>query len=118
MRLQCCFPVISDIKVKEPTPESLTKKKKEYMPPRFMSVAEASQQILEIIKTRNESPISGENLAVGLARVGSEQQKIIACSLDKMAATDLGSPLHSLIISAKDLHPLEVEFLQQFLIKS
>lgn len=108
---------VLDIKVKEPTLESLTKKKKEYMPPRFMSVAEASQQILEIIKARNESPISGENLAIGLARVGSEQQKIAACPLNKMATIDLGPPLHSLIISAKELHPLEVEFLEQFLIK-
>lgn len=41
---------VLDIKVKEPTLESLTKKKKEYMPPRFMSVAEAAIQILQIIE--------------------------------------------------------------------
>lgn len=40
----------SDIKVKEPTLESLTKKKKEYMPPKFMSVQEAARQILKIIE--------------------------------------------------------------------
>ncbi|KAI4468611.1 diphthine synthase [Holotrichia oblita] len=39
-----------DIKVKEPTPESLTRKKKEYMPPKFMSVQEAAQQLLNIIQ--------------------------------------------------------------------
>lgn len=38
-----------DIKVKEPTLESLTKKKKEYMPSKFMSVSEATEQILQII---------------------------------------------------------------------
>lgn len=104
-----------DIKVKEPTLESLTKKKKEYMPPRFMSVAEASQQILEIIKKRSDSsPMTSSSLAVGLARVGSEEQKIIACSLTKMAEVDLGPPLHSLVVTAKDLHPLEIEYLQQF----
>lgn len=84
------------------------------MPPRFMSVAEASQQILEIIKNRNDPQISRTTVVVGLARVGSEQQKIVACSLEKMAEVDLGPPLHSLIVSAKDLHPLEVEFLEQF----
>lgn len=44
-----------DIKVKEPTLESLTKKKREYMPPRFMTVNEAASQLLEIleIKTKN-----------------------------------------------------------------
>lgn len=39
-----------DIKVKEPTLESLTKKKREYMPPKFMSVSEACSQILKIIE--------------------------------------------------------------------
>lgn len=84
------------------------------MPPRFMSVAEASQQILQVIEKRDRSPISRSNLAVGLARVGSENQKIVACSLTKMAEFDLGPPLHSLVISARELHPLETEFLEQF----
>lgn len=43
-----------DIKVKEPTLESLTKKKKEYMPPKFMSVKEAAEQILKIIEKKKE----------------------------------------------------------------
>lgn len=79
-----------------------------------MSVAEASQQILAVIKNRKGSSFIGENLVVGLARVGSDQQKIVACSLGKMVEVDLGSPLHSLIVCAKDLHPLELEFLEQF----
>lgn len=83
------------------------------MPPRFMSVAEASQQILEIVNN-NDLVISKENLSVGLGRVGSDQQRIVACSLKKMATIDLGPPLHSLIITAKELHPLELEFLEQF----
>ena len=41
-----------DIKVREPTLESLCKKKKEYMPPRFMSVAEAANQLVEIAEER------------------------------------------------------------------
>lgn len=50
-----------DIKVKEPTLESLTRKKKEYMPPKFMSVKEAAEQILKIIEKRNEL---GENIGL------------------------------------------------------
>jgi diphthine synthase len=42
-----------DIHVKEPTLESLTKKKKEYQPPRFMSVSEAAVQLLEIIRRKD-----------------------------------------------------------------
>lgn len=51
-----------DIKVKEPTLESITKKKKEYMPPRFMSVAEAAAQLLETIEGKVEE--SGDETGV------------------------------------------------------
>ncbi|XP_063704741.1 diphthine methyl ester synthase [Culicoides brevitarsis] len=110
-----------DIKVKEPTLESLMKKKREYMPPRFMSVAEACEQLYQIIvKKRNEGQelaYTEESLFVGLARVGHETQQIVACSLEKMRNFDLGAPLHSLILPAKELHPLETEYLEQFLMK-
>lgn len=115
------FNCSTDIRVKEPTLESLMKKKREYQPPRFMSVSEASQQLLEIIKKRRTEGIPDDQLAytekslfVGLARVGHETQAIKACTLSEMAETDLGAPLHSLILPAKTLHPLEIEYLQQF----
>lgn len=111
----------ADIRVKEPTLESLTRKKKEYQPARFMSVAEASQQLLEIVKRRRadgipdaELAFTEESLFVGVARVGHETQAIKACTLAEMAALDLGPPLHSLVLPAKKLHPLEIEYLQQF----
>lgn len=44
-----------DIKVKEPTLESILKRKKEYMPPKFMSVAEAADQLLRIVDKKLES---------------------------------------------------------------
>ena len=108
-----------DIKVKEPTLESLTKKKREYMPPRFMSVSEAADQLLKIIQKKKETgqektAYIESSLAIGLARVGHESQVIVACSLEKMRETDLGPPLHSLILPSKHLHPLEIEYLQQF----
>ena len=49
---------------------------------------------------------------MGLARVGSEDQTIKFGSLEEMAKTELGPPLHSFIV-AGDLHPLEVEFLNK-----
>ncbi|XP_021923092.1 diphthine methyl ester synthase isoform X2 [Zootermopsis nevadensis] len=106
-----------DIRVKEPTLESLTKKRKEYQPPRFMSVSEAAGQLLEIISRRHrdhkEFAYTGTTLCVGVARVGSDTQQILACTLQEMKDADLGPPLHSLII-AGHLHPLEVEYLTQF----
>uniref|UniRef100_A0A182RI21 diphthine methyl ester synthase n=1 Tax=Anopheles funestus TaxID=62324 RepID=A0A182RI21_ANOFN len=115
-----------DIKVKEPTLESLMKKKREYMPPRFMSVSEAAGQLLEIVANKSaqseadnngpqkEHGLKENSLVVGLARVGHETQQIVACSLREMEHIDLGPPLHSLIIPNRNLHALEKEFLQQF----
>lgn len=51
----CSIFLCVDIKVKEPTLESLTKKKKEYMPPKFMSVSEASKQILDVVARKSEA---------------------------------------------------------------
>ena len=41
-----------DIKIKEPTLESIMKKKKEYMPPKFMSVNEAASQLIAILDNK------------------------------------------------------------------
>lgn len=86
-----------------------------------MSVAEAAQQLLQIVKKRRESGIAESELAfteqslfVGVARVGHETQAIKVCTLTEMAESDLGPPLHSLVLPAKKLHPLEIEYLQQF----
>ncbi|XP_065341136.1 diphthine methyl ester synthase [Cloeon dipterum] len=105
-----------DIQVKEPTPESITKKVKQYLPPRFMSVAQASVQLLKIVEDDCEKVITEDNLIVGLARVGSDSQKIMAGSLKMMSASDLGPPLHCLIVPG-ELHPLETEYLEQYLVK-
>ncbi|XP_076638276.1 diphthine methyl ester synthase [Colletes latitarsis] len=108
-----------DIKVKEPTPETITKKKKEYMQPRFMSVSEAASQLIETFQekakeTAEELVLDESTIVVGLARVGWDNQRIVACSLREMASVDLGPPLHCLIIPATELHPLESEFLMQY----
>jgi len=107
-----------DIQVKEPTWESLTKKIKEYQPPRFMTVKEACSQLLKIIDNNEfngKNYITRESLCVGLARIGWPDQKIIASTLGEMVNVNLGSPLHSLIIVGT-LHPIEEQFLKQFFI--
>lgn len=109
-----------DIKVKEQTIENLMKGRKIYEPPKFMSVSCAAEQLLEIVKRKREGGIAEQDLAydentmcVGLARLGSDEQKIVSSSLQKMATLDLGDPLHSLII-AGHLHPLEIDMLRLF----
>lgn len=58
--------------------------------------------------------ITGRTLCVGLSKVGSEDQNIVACTLQQMSELNLGKPLHSLIVAANVLHPLESEYLEQF----
>ena len=113
-----------DIRVKEPTLESLTKKKKEFQPPRFMSVSEAASQLLKIIRNKQHDGVHKDQLAynedslfVGVARVGHDTQQIVACKLITMETADLGPPLHSLILPARELHPVELEYLQQFAVE-
>ncbi|XP_026760936.2 diphthine methyl ester synthase isoform X2 [Galleria mellonella] len=103
-----------DIKVKEPTEESLTKKVRQYMDPKFMSVKEAASQLVQIIKRKPDTGITMDTIAVGLSRVGAPDQTIAVKSLREMQQCDLGPPLHSLVIPAPNLHPLELDYLAHF----
>ncbi|XP_066102877.1 diphthine methyl ester synthase isoform X1 [Saccopteryx bilineata] len=107
-----------DIKVKEQSLENLIRGRKLYEPPRYMTVNQAAQQLLEVVqnqRARGEEPaVTEETLCVGLARVGAEDQKIAAGTLRQMCTVDLGGPLHSLIITGGSLHPLETEMLGLF----
>ncbi|RWS22352.1 Diphthine synthase-like protein [Leptotrombidium deliense] len=104
-----------DIKVKEKSIEALMKGKEVYEEPRFMTVDIAAKQLLQVIENRvaEQSILTAHNLVVGLARIGSDSQKIKCCSLQDMSCTDIGKPLHCLVIPGK-LHPLEEEMLAIF----
>ncbi|XP_062868833.1 diphthine methyl ester synthase [Trichomycterus rosablanca] len=106
-----------DIKVKEQSLENLMRGRKIYEPPRFMTAAQAAEQILEVVQNRREQgeepAILEETVCVGLARVGADDQVIRAASLREMASCDLGKPLHSMIVTGH-LHPLEVDMLRLF----
>uniref|UniRef100_A0A224YVN1 diphthine methyl ester synthase n=1 Tax=Rhipicephalus zambeziensis TaxID=60191 RepID=A0A224YVN1_9ACAR len=109
-----------DIKMKEKSIENLIKGRDVYEPPRFMTVAEAASQLIEILQVKKSEGVPASELAydedsacVGLARVGMETQQITCCSLKDMSSCDLGSPLHSLVIPGK-LHPMEIDMLRLF----
>lgn len=85
------------------------------MPPKFMTVSEACAQILAIIENKSPAQLTKDSLCIGLARVGSDQQNIEAATIKEMREIDLGGPLHSLVIPGPDPHPLELDFVQQFL---
>lgn len=101
-----------DIKVKEPTLESLARGKKVYQPPRFMTVNQAVEQLLEIDRQLDENHLTLKSMGVGIARLGQSDQKIVYATLEELLRVDFGSPLHSLIIPAPDMHFHEMEVLQ------
>ncbi|KAJ6938396.1 diphthine methyl ester synthase [Populus alba x Populus x berolinensis] len=118
-----------DIKVKEPTWESLCRLiitfhlwlrgKKLYEPPRFMTINTAIEQLLEIEQNRGdrgESAYNEDTICVGLARLGSEDQKIVAGTMRQLLAVDFGAPLHCLVIVGTT-HPIEEEMLNMYKLK-
>ena len=112
-----------DIRVKEKSVKALMKGQEEYEEPRFMSASVAAQQLLSILEQEmthvdgDQDKLRPDSLVIAVARVGSEEQRIISCSLEQMGHTDMGPPLHSLIVSGK-MHPLEQEMLSLFQNKS
>ena len=106
-----------DIKVKEPSLESLARGKKVYEPARFMTVNTAIEQLLQIEASRGAGAYNKGSLAIGVARIGARSQQIVAGTLQDLLHVDFGEPLHSLII-AGNMHVIESEFLEQFKVKS
>ncbi|EXC00971.1 putative diphthine synthase [Morus notabilis] len=105
-----------DIRVKEPTLESLCRGKKQYEPPKFMTIKTAIGQLLEVEQTKGESVYSEDTLCVGFARLGSEDQIIVAGSMRELQLIDFGPPLHCLVITG-NTHPVEEEMLDFYKIK-
>ena len=59
-----------------------------------------------------------DSLAVGLARVGQDDQFLCFGTLKELRDVDFGAPLHSLILCSPELHELELEMLNFFSVKN
>ncbi|XP_021831026.1 probable diphthine methyl ester synthase [Prunus avium] len=105
-----------DIRVKEPTLESLCRGRKQYEPPRYMSINTAIEQLLEVEENQGESAYDENTMCVGLARLGSEDQKIVSGTMKELQSVDFGAPLHCLVIVGKT-HPVEEEMLDFYRLK-
>ncbi|KAI8803866.1 diphthine synthase [Cladochytrium replicatum] len=101
-----------DIKVKEQSEENMARGRKIYEPPRFMSIKTATEQLLEVEESRNGGACTRNTIAIGIARIGSKDQKIIAGTLEELLEVDFGGPLHSLVI------PGVMHFLEGDMVKS
>lgn len=96
-----------DIKVREPNFEAMVRTGRTvYDPPRFMSINEAIEQMLLIEARRGLGLCGPSALAVGVARVGQDSQKIVSGTLAELVQVDFGGPLHSLVLCG-GMHELE-----------
>lgn len=102
-----------DIKVKEPDFEAMVMGKKKYLPPRFMTVNTALEQLLEIEEKKGEGVITRDSMCIGLARVGQDTQKIISGTAAELLDVDFGPPLHSLVLCG-EMHELEAAMVDSF----
>lgn len=103
-----------DIKVKEPSEESLARGKKVYEEARFMSIKQAVEQLLVCEERMEGGCCKPEGLCVGIARLGQKDQVFAAGTMEEVGKFDFGGPLHSLVIPAGDLHFHEKEVLTCF----
>lgn len=105
-----------DIKVKEPTLESLARGKPVYMPPRYMSTKVAAEQLIEAAEKQDgeQSCYNGETKCFGLARIATQTQLVISGSLKEFAEViEMGPPLHSLVLCG-ELHDIEQTMYEHF----
>lgn len=104
--------VLLDIKVAEPSKDDLKagNANAQAQPPRFMSVKQGVEQLLEIESVRKEGLITETTLLVGVARLGSDTFAIKAGTPKDLMEFDFGKPMHSLIVPG-DLHFLEEDVL-------
>jgi len=99
--------VLLDIKVKEQSIENMARGRKIYEPARYMTVAQCASQMLETEETRAQGIYGPHSLAVGVARIGASDQRIVAGTLSELSEVDMGPPLHSLILLGRRTHDLE-----------
>ena len=103
----------ADIKVKEQSIENLMRGRKVFEPPRFMTVNQCCEQLLEVESKRQLGICTPTTLAVGLARVGQADQQIVSGTLEELRTVDFGKPLHSLVIVG-EMDSIEAEMVEIF----
>ena len=112
--------VLLDIKVKEQSLENMARGRKIYEPPRYMTVGQCAEQMLEIEGLKKEVGEGGvyneESLAVGAARVGGKSERFVSGTLKQLCEADevLGGPLHSMVLLGRRTHELESDYVREF----
>jgi diphthine synthase len=74
-----------------------------------MTVGRAVAQLRAVEARRRGGVCGGDAVAVGMARVGQDDQRIVAGTLDDLARVHFGAPLHALVLAAPKPHRHELE---------
>jgi diphthine synthase len=109
--------VLLDIKVKEQSLENMARGRLIYEPPRYMTVSQCCEQLLEAEEMKGEGAYGPDSLAVGAARVGGTSEKFVSGTLKQLAEQAdeiLGGPLHSVVLLGRRTHELEHLFVREF----
>ncbi|CUS21052.1 LAQU0S02e04764g1_1 [Lachancea quebecensis] len=106
--------VLLDIKVKEQSIENMARGRLIYEPPRYMSISQCCEQLLEIEETRGTKAYTPETPVVAISRLGSATQEFKSGTIEELSRYDAGEPLHSLVILGRQCHELELEYLLDF----
>lgn len=108
--------VLVDIKVKEPDLHAMARGRIIYEPPRYMSAAQCASQMLEVEERRKEGAYAADSLAIGAARIGSNEQTMVCGTLRELSEADIGPPLHSVVLLGKRTHEMERDYIRDFAI--
>ncbi|KAG9133060.1 hypothetical protein Leryth_025914 [Lithospermum erythrorhizon] len=84
----------------------LVQGERQYEPPRYMTIRTVIEQILEVEQTRGEHAYGEDTTCMGLARLGSEDQKVVSGPMKQLLVVDIKPPLHCIVIVG-NTHPLE-----------
>lgn len=106
--------VLLDIKVKEQSIENMARGRLIYEPPRYMSIAQCCEQLLEIEEARGTEAYTAQTPAIAISRLGSASQTFKSGTIEELSRYDSGEPLHSLVILGRQCHELELEYLLEF----
>ena len=103
-----------DIKTHERDYATLAKTGVEsFLPPRFMSVGMALDQLAEIEERHGRGVCPPTRMCVGVERVGQGTQRIVAGTCAELRALEWGAPLHSLVLVG-ECDEFESRMLAQF----
>jgi diphthine synthase len=106
--------LLLDIKVKEQSIENMARGRLIYEPPRYMDIATAAKQMLEIEELKGQKAYTPDSPCVAISRLGLPTQTFKAGTLAEMAEYDSGEPLHSLVLMGRQVHDLELDYLDEF----